>query len=353
MIDGVEDTNIANAPVSSSPDIIHPNTFTINALWSSSICSWVTIRGVAVKLSIFKSFWLFLIYSYLNIHLFLLYSKRSNNFMPDPHPVSPEPEQIFVKAFDVASSYDLRETRKVFERQNGWKVVETIPLLVQADPKKFVGVFDYGSIVFFNVNAEEQKNLLDQLIPHAYRLNKTVSEDDFTLTVGQKARNPEGTEELVIKDFTRDIALVVGTVLSRSVSVEYYEKVVNNALAQIEEPMAALQHTGRIPWKERELTRRVGFALSVEQELAYTLAVLDDPDIVWDGGKRIEELYRDLKRQFDLDDRIKILQEKVSIISRSSTFVISRLEAQRSQMLEWIIILLIVFEIMLVVFHKF
>jgi len=73
---------------------------------------------------------------------------------------------------------------------------------------------------------------------------------------------------------------------------------------------------------------------------------------VWDGGKRIEELYTNLKRQFDLDDRIKIIQQKVSIISRSTTFIISRLEARRSQFLEWIIILLILLEIVLFAMGK-
>ena len=84
----------------------------------------------------------------------------------------------------------------------------------------------------------------------------------------------------------------------------------------------------------------------------YNLSIFDDPDIVWDGGKRIEDLYKSLKREFDLEDRIEIVQQKISIISRSSTFVIARLEGQRSRILEWIIILLILLEILLVIFGK-
>lgn len=266
--------------------------------------------------------------------------------------ISQEPEKIFVKAYDVASSYDIRAARKIVEDHAQWKVMETSPLLIQSDEKSMFAVFDYGSIVFFNFDAVAAKQLMAELNACANRPNTTISEDDFTLTLTSKAKDPEGTDELLIKEFNRDIALVVGTVLSRTVSIEYYEKVVNNALAQLEGPISSLQYTGKIPWRERELTKRVGFALAVEQELAHTLAVFDDPDIVWDGGKRIQDLYVNLKRQFDLDDRITIIQEKVSIISRSSTFVISRLEAQRSQILEWIIILLIVFEIVLVIFQK-
>jgi required for meiotic nuclear division protein 1 len=266
--------------------------------------------------------------------------------------VNVQQEKIFVKAFDVASAYDLHAARKVLEEDLHGKVLEKTPLLVQFDPRRIVAIFDYGSIVFFDFEPRDRTSLVDRLMPFALRPNKTVSEDDFTLYVGPNPKDPEGTDELFVKELTRDIALLVGAVLSRSVSVEYYEKLVEGALAQLEGPIASLQSRGTIPHRQRELTRRVGFALAVEHELAYALSAFDDPDIVWDGGKRIEELYRRLKRQFDLEDRIRIIERKVSIISRSSTFIIARLEGQRSMILEWIIILLIAAEIVIVMFEK-
>lgn len=261
-------------------------------------------------------------------------------------------DKIFVKAFDVASAFDLPGVRNILEGELGGTVLENNPLLVQFSPQKFVEVFDYGVVVFFNVERPERRDFVERLKPFAQRENKIYSEDDFVLNLSSNTRKPGGTEELVVKEFNRDIALVVGTVLSRSVSIEYYEKLVADALAKLEEPIAALQRTGKIPHAQRELTKKVGFALSVEQDLAYGLAVFDDPDIVWVGGKPIEDLYHDLKREFDLEDRIKIIQQKVSIISRSSTFVISRIEGQRARILEWVIILLIASEILIVVFGK-
>lgn len=272
--------------------------------------------------------------------------------MPNQAEIKTEPETIVVKAYDVASSYDLTAARKALERELKGKVLETNPLLHQLSGSKMVAVFDYGSIVFFDAETNESSHIVEMLKPFAKRLNKIVSEDEFILYRSPRAKKPEGTDELVIKEFNRDIALVVGTVLSRSVSVEYYEKLVGDALAQLEQPIASLQNTGKIPHTQRELTKKVGFALAVEQELAYALSMFDDPDIVWYGGKPIEELYRNLKREFDLEDRIHVIQQKVSIISRSSTFVISRIEGRRSQILEWIIILLILLEILLVVFGK-
>lgn len=263
-----------------------------------------------------------------------------------------EPDQIYVKAFDVASAFDLPGARRLLEEEFHARVLHGNPLLVQISRWKMLAVFDYGSVVFFDSDSSDRATYLSRLRQFARRENKIYSEDEFTLRFASRAGKPEGTDELAIREFNRDIALVVGTILSRSVSVEYYEHLVADALARLEQPIEALQETGKIPRTQRELTRRVGFALAVEQELAYTLSVFDDPDIVWDGGKPVEELYRNLKREFDLEDRIKIIEQKVSIISRSSTFVISRIEGQRSQILEWIIILLILLEIVLVLFGK-
>jgi uncharacterized Rmd1/YagE family protein len=258
-----------------------------------------------------------------------------------------EAEKIFVKAYDVASLFQLHNLRKEFRQDSSVKVLEGNPLLIQSTSRRTIVIFDYGAVVFFDYPDPERREIIEKIKLFAERVNAVVNEDDFTLTLAHVTKAPEGTDELIIKEFNRDIALVISTVLSRSVSVEFYETLVRDALAQLEAPIASLQSTGKIPHRARELTKRVGFALAVEQELAHTLSAFDDPEIVWDGGKRIEELYTSLKRQFDLDDRIKIIQQKVSIISRSTTFIISRLEARRSQFLEWIIIILILLEIVL------
>src|SRR5258706_15752573 len=115
-----------------------------------------------------------------------------------------------------------------------------------------VGVFDFRSIVFFKGESPERASLVEGLMPFTQRPNKTVSEDDFILYLGSQSKDPEGTDELTIRELTRDIALLVGAVLSRSVSVEYYEKLVEDALAQLEGPIASLQSTGTIPYRQRE-----------------------------------------------------------------------------------------------------
>jgi required for meiotic nuclear division protein 1 len=256
-------------------------------------------------------------------------------------------ERIIVKAYDYASEFDLKKARGIVLSRTSGKLLDDNPLLVQIGSQKMIMVFDYGAVVLFDHSDEEIGEVLTLLDSCALRKNRRISQDEFMLHLSPRMKMPEGTDELTVRELNRDIALVVGVVLSRSVSVEYYESLVANALATFELTISELATRGWMPKGRRELTKQVGFALSVEHELAYNISVLDDPDIVWDGGAKIEALYASLKREFDLVDRIRLIQQKVSIISRSSTFVLGRLEAQRSNMLEWIIILLILSEIIL------
>jgi len=272
--------------------------------------------------------------------------------MPETIDQPTDSERIIARAFDVASSYDLRAAREILAADPGGKVLYGNPLTTQGAGHKIISVFDYGAIVFFNFEPDECDAVMEKLKPCTHRLNRMVSKDEFTLLLGGRVKRPEGTDELTVKEFNRDTAILVAVVLSRSVALEYYETLVASSLAQLEQTIGTLAKKGSIHTRETELTRRVGGALLIEHELAYDLSAFDDPEIVWDGGARIGQLYHALKREFDLDDRIKIIQHKVSLISRWCTFVISRLEGHRSRVLEWIIIILILSEILLVLFGK-
>ena len=261
-------------------------------------------------------------------------------------------DSAVVRAFDVASSYDLKAVRDLVERELGGRILSANPLLAGLEGRQMIGVFEYGSLVTLDLSETRAQALLNHLDRCAQRPNKDTITDEFVLHIGSDERRPVGTEELHVRELNRDTGLLVAVVLSRSVALEYYERLVADALAHLEQTIGFLASKGKIPRGARDITKQVGLAMLVEHELAVSLAAFDEPEIVWDGGQSIGALYVDLKREFDLDDRVRILQQKIALISRWSTFIISRLEGRRAQMLEATIILLIVAEIVLALVGK-
>src|SRR6266851_10129021 len=115
--------------------------------------------------------------------------------MAQNNKVDEQQEKISVKAFDVASSFDLNAARKVLEEELHGKLLEDNPLLVQFNPQRMVGVFDYGAIVFFDVEPDERRSLIEKLKRFTQRENAIYSEDDFILNIASRTMKPEGTDE--------------------------------------------------------------------------------------------------------------------------------------------------------------
>lgn len=252
---------------------------------------------------------------------------------------------IPVLAYDIATSFNLK-TLQVTAADWG-SVVARDPVIVQFPDDRYMVVFDYGSIVFFNFTEETARHWISKLSPFATRLGREEYTDNFMLHVG-KADGELSTEEFTVPEFTLDIVKLVAIVLSRSVSLEYFEFLVDRSLEQLEDTIEQLARSGKIVGSRKELTKQVGVGLNIQHELAYNLGLLDDPDILWEGGQRIEKLYTHLSLTFDIRERALALQRKIDVIAKSSEFIILRLQERTLTWQEYAIIALFVIDIILI-----
>lgn len=254
-------------------------------------------------------------------------------------------QTIPVFALDIATSFNLQTLRAAAA---GWGEVNgRDPVIVGLGDSRFMVVFDYGSVVFFNLSEETARHWIARLAPYASRMGRQEYSDSFTLHVGR----PEGalsTEESTVPEFTLDVVKLVAVVLSRSVSLEYFEFLVDRSLEQLEDTVFQLARTGRLVGRRRALTQQVGVALNIQHELAYNLGLLDDPDIVWEGGTRIEKMYDHLSQTFDIPGRVLALQRKIDIIAKSSEFIIQRIQDKTLRWQEYAIIALFVIDVALI-----
>lgn len=253
---------------------------------------------------------------------------------------------IPVLAFDVATSFDLAALRPQAE---AWgKLIERSPVILELENDHYVVVFPYGSAVFFNMHESEAKAWLERLKPYAARANRREFTDSFTLSIGDTRKIHATTEELSVKQFMVDTVKLVAIVLSRSVGLEYYEELIDRTLARLEESVDRLSREGRLVSGRRTLVKQVGLALAIHHELAYNLQLLDDPDIVWERGEEMQQLYDHMSAQFSITKRAQAVERKLDIIARSSEFLIERLQDRTANMLEWGIIALFIIDLVLI-----
>lgn len=258
-------------------------------------------------------------------------------------------KSIQVYAFDIATSFDLVAMRP--QAETWGKLIEHNPLIVEFEPSKFMVVFEYGSVVTFNFSRSEVRGWLDRLRPHAIRTNRREFTDNFTLYIGNQKQGTMTTEELSVRQFFLDTVKLVAIVLSRSVSLEYYEELIDQSLAKLETSVDSLSRSGRLVLKRRELLKQVGVALAIHHELAYNLQLLDDPDMVWDRGEEMHKLYQNLSTQFSIGKRAQVIERKLEIIARSNEFIIERLQDRTANIMEIGVITLFIIDLVLIFFE--
>jgi len=80
--------------------------------------------------------------------------------------------------------------------------------------------------------------------------------------------------------------------------------------------------------------------------------VAEKPDLLWERPE-LERLYLRLQDEFEIKERHAALERKLELISRTAHTVLELLQNRRNLRVEWYIVILIVFEIILSLYEMF
>ena len=144
--------------------------------------------------------------------------------------------------------------------------------------------------------------------------------------------------------------LVVADALAKSVVLAHDEKEVANVSDTIEPFARELATSGQTSKSRTDLLKLLGNSLLVQQHVAGRVAVDEKPDVLWDRPD-LERLYARLEDEYELSERVEILNRKLEVISDTATTLADILEARRSLRLELIVIFLIAFEIVVTAYE--
>jgi uncharacterized Rmd1/YagE family protein len=211
-------------------------------------------------------------------------------------------------------------------------------------------LFRYGAVVFFHTTEAEQKTLLATLherIEHPLR--KTESEE-ATLVIGGK--NGEGVTPpgLALADGSLPRLLLVATVLARSVCLAYYESTVSDVFDLIEPLARKLDQPPGGGRRLRALLSHIGGTLLVQQRLIARVEIQDKPDLLWERPE-LEGLYLRLETEYELTQRNLVLERKLALIAHTAQTALDLVQNRSMLRVEWYIVLLIVFEVLLTLYQ--
>ena len=250
-------------------------------------------------------------------------------------------EHVF-HAVAFVENLSLKDLAGAFDgsRRAGYELI--VPLSAGAT----AFLYPFGAVVFHGASAAARADLLERLRRIRPGLTTAVIQEEFT--VREDPEQPLGVERgvLAIDRLTAARAGVVALIVGQSASMEYYENIVEQMFARTGQLVDRLEKAGTVSWRTRPLHRFIGEAVSTRSEVLSVLHLLDKPAAPGDAPA-MNEIYADLRAEFDLLDRYGAMESKLRSVQEGLELVLDVARDRRIVLLEGTVVLLIVIEVAL------
>jgi required for meiotic nuclear division protein 1 len=233
------------------------------------------------------------------------------------------------------------------------EVLSNTPLAVRLGANGLAVVFRYGVVVFLGLTADQEAEFLERLIPRTFGKISPHEEEWAKVQIAKEAEEPIPVGgPILVREMSLERLLVVSDALAKSVVLGHDEREVANVFDTIEPFARELATSGQTSKSRTDLLKLLGNSLLVQHRVSGRVAVDEKPDVLWDRPD-LERLYARLEDEYELSERVDILNRKLEVISDTATTLADIIDAKRSLRLELVVIFLIAFEIVVTGYEIF
>lgn len=215
-------------------------------------------------------------------------------------------------------------------------------------------VFSFGSIVFINIeNEAKMRNFftyIQTFEPEIELSQVNRYTDDYSLHFGEKEKTQLTDEYVVVPESEDFYPELISTVLAKSVALEKTEEQLEKIHDKLETMIDRLEK-GKLRIGNKELARTMAKIIRHEYNTISYIMILDKPDITWTSSTA-NDFHENMIEFFELNDRYKILKDKTEILYNIMGGFSDISHSIRGLFVEWVIVLLILFEIVLTLIEK-
>ena len=216
-----------------------------------------------------------------------------------------------------------------------------------ADPCGLTFVFRYGVAVTIGLGTEALGQLDTALVVHAADLAQIKETETASLLIRPDKDDRLGSEgQIQLADASAERLLLAATVLARSVLLSRDEILVSETFDHIAPLVAGLSDDGRTQLPIRSAMRLVGEVIAARHRVIGTVQADERPDILWDLP-HLDRLYTRLEAEYELKERAEVLERKIAALGDFTEVLLDIIQDKRAFRLEWAVIALIAFEIIL------
>ncbi len=224
--------------------------------------------------------------------------------------------------------------------------LSTTPLTLEVDAAGGIAVlFRYGVVVLFGVPITAELRFVESLKPLLSNAYATPEVEELEIHCGMTSLGVQ-SGAVSLDTLSLEKLQVIADALSKNLVLSLYEKKVAGEFDKIEPLAQELAAHGKVSGGSKQLLSKIGHMLLIEHRMVGRAEIGDKPETLWDFP-HLEGLYASLEDEFELIERQSALDRKLGLISDTAQTLADVWDNKQLHKLEWYVIGLILFEIVL------
>ena len=247
--------------------------------------------------------------------------------------------ELKIKTYHFGFKFHLNEVKDLFDEPPVKS--DSTYLLYKWDDSSFVYIKDFGCAVFVNIPKEVQTTLVEDLNGG---IDDWIKYESHQLIVDSEKQLSVGFDHITIPSIDVELVHIIALNLAQSAILNHYQSMTDELLEETRELSGHLEITGEVNLTRKRLAKYIGQTMSLRNRIADNLYIFEAPPLAW-TDIRLSQLDTMLSVELDFKNRYHGMQSSLNVIRENHEFYKDMLQHKHSSMLEWIIIILILFEI--------
>lgn len=251
-------------------------------------------------------------------------------------------QTIKLSAFLVANQLDIKGIKGFLDIKP--LADSSSELFYSFSTSKFQYYFNFGVVVFAGYTEDEMKWSIKAIQAHQRNPVTSWLRDDHEIKVETGSEVSFEFDEVVVARLDDKVIRITMFNLAQSVALDHYHGVTEILLTEVKGFANQLESTGKLKISRNNMMRFLGRALNTQNDIAENIYIFDSPELVWDD-EYLDKLHKGLIKHFDLRVRFNEVEYTLRIIEDNLTVFREIIHQRESNLLEWIIIILILVEV--------
>ncbi|MDD2870839.1 MAG: RMD1 family protein [Candidatus Gracilibacteria bacterium] len=251
-------------------------------------------------------------------------------------------------SYCVAVKYDFKNLVSYLE--NNYKLTKYKNFCIIKFEEGLSFIFDYGSVVNWNLSYDDSKKILDEL--EKFEISP-IDENIFEEFFYEEKEGGElkiSNDKVYLSTTTIEEKIGVSHSMAQSIKLSYFETATQNTIEETKNIPNNLAKTGNILLKSNEISKMRGNLFMTKSRINLHYDLLDSPEFFWEYPELLK-YYETTANYLEIKTRIEVLNKKLEVIHEMFQMLADEQKHKHSSLLEWIIIWLIVVEVFFTIFH--